>query len=325
MRRVPAAYLDTMAWRQALVAMTWLAVAGIGCDGGGPDYVLPHVADIGDIDCFSFDCPIALGADVDADAYVGTDYSEFLTIATATVEPPTLATITVADHAFTLHALAEGTGVVHVVTAHHTVIDQPIRIAARATTTVEIAGIPPAVDPLGPYDVIGTHVLFVTAVHRDASGAPLLGHGFETWTATGADLAELSSTATFDGALARNVTVTAATASVTAGGTPLALASVPPSSTASVVLGADSAMIASGVSVSVREEYGYDILAYASDGRFIVDPGQATATVADPSVATAEPNRYRPEVDVIGRAIGHTTMTIRIDGAEVQYDVDVTP
>jgi hypothetical protein len=313
-----------MAWRQALVAMTWLAVAGVGCDGGGPDYVLPHVADPNDIDCFTFDCPIALGAEVDGDAYVATDYSEFAAIASATVEPPTLATITITDHAFTLHALAEGSGVVHIATTYHTTIDQPIRIAAVATTTVELLGIPLAVDPRGPYDVIGTHVLGVAAVHRDASGGRLLGHGLETWTATGADLAEVASIDTYDGALARNLTVTAATASVTAGGTALELASVPPGSTASVVLAADRAMITSGVSVSVRQEYGYDILAYASDGRFIVDPGQASVSVADPGVATAEPNRYRPEVGVTGRAIGHTTMTIHIDGAEAQYDVDVT-
>lgn len=311
-----------MAWRQVFAAS--LVVAGIGCDGGGPDYVLPHVGDLTDLECFTFDCAIALGGDVDADAYVGTDYSEFAAIASATVDPPSLATITFADHAFTLHALAEGTGVVHIATANHTTIDQPIRIAALATTTVTIAGIPPAVDPLGPYDVIGTHALAVTAVHRDASGARLLGHGFETWTAIGAELAEIASTATFDGALARNVTLTGATATVTAGGAPLELTSVPPSSTARLVLAADQRVVPDAVSLYVGASYGFDVLAYGSDGHFIVDPGLASATVGDPGIASAEPNRYGPSVSVTGRAIGHTTMTIRIDGAEAQYDVDVT-
>lgn len=314
-----------MVWRQALLASTWLAVAGIGCDGGGPDYVLPHVGDLSDYECFTFDCAIALGGDVDGDAYVGTDYTAFLAIASATVDPPTLATITFADHAFTLHALAEGTGIVHIATAAHTAIDQPIRVAALATTTVEVLGIPPVVGPLGPYDVIGTKALAVTAVHRDASGARLLGHGLETWSATGADLAELAGIATFDPALTRNLTVTAATASVTAGGAALELASVPPSSTARLVLATDRAMIPNAFSVSVREDFGFDVLAYASDGRFIVDPGLASASVGDPGVASAEPNRYRPALSVTGRAIGHTTMTIRLDGAEAQYEVDVTP
>ena len=165
-------------WSRSVVAVGALA-AGPCCGYGGADTI---DARENGVECEALSCPIALGGDVLIDAYVGTDYTEYTPILSAALDPPELGALTIDGYTITLHASAVGAGILHVVETNDTLIDSPISVVAIASTTVKISSLPDAVDPTGPFDVIGTGALRLFAIHRDANGNRLLGHGLETWT-----------------------------------------------------------------------------------------------------------------------------------------------
>jgi hypothetical protein len=309
---------------RSLAAVSYLTCTAADCCGvGGPELVPARAA------CFSFyDCAIAVKAEVFATIAFGSSEIEAID-----VEPPELLEVTRAGTELVLRPTRIGEGVITVRLASGESTATWVAVGALATTRVTLAGAPSRSPRIALYRGGALHVV---AEHLDATGARLLGHGFEAWEITGGELREVPpAQLTLVPSLERIVVSGDAPAiSVLArpGSTPLDIDVMPPGSTARLaieVTDANGARIllppGRGIGLARDASTTATITPFTADDRAILGRPAvdrlATSSTA-PAIATAEIDPAGA-IRIVAKSAGETEISIRLDGHVVQIPVVV--
>jgi hypothetical protein len=305
----------------------WIAVVMlVGCGDA-----IPVLAPRGSLDCYDFDsCSLATGSELIADAIVDTDVDENATVDELEVSPPGLIAATIVpDHSgVDLHALAAGVGHIHAVLIfgdERLRYDRDVRVEDVATTsiapTLYPAALPASPDHLA---VFAGAAIELAVTYRDASGMPMLGHGFENWSTTGGTLVVAFGDVLYaDATLFRTLQLGDASAVVTANDAQLAIDVQPAHSTATLGLGTDQ-VIADGSAIVLTDNARFDLIAMTSDrvpvlGASPVGPPQVT--VDDPRVVTFEV--FEQRIQATTHSAGTTTLHVSFDGVVSTFQLSV--
>ena len=297
-----------------------------GCGATAPELV-PR----GNLDCSDLaSCSLAKGSELIADAFADTDVPEGATVDELDVSPAGLidATIVADRSGVDLHPLVAGMGHIHAVLIFGDArlrFDRDVRVAGIATTSIAPTVYPAAFaaspEPLAAF---AGSAIELAVTYRDASGTPMLGHGFENWATTGGTLVAAFADAPFaDVALFRTLQLGDASVVVTANDTQVAIDALPAHSTATLGLGTDQ-LIADGGTVVVHDSARFDLIAMTSDRVPIlgVSPaGPPQVTVDDPSLVTFDV--YAQEIQATVHATGTTTLHVGFDGIVSSFALTV--
>lgn len=313
------------------------------CYGGGYELEPTTVGS----ECVSLDCPIALRGELAARPIFSSCTVEREQASDARVVPPELAKVDVVDGELVFHAYTSGNGYVEVAVVGGGAFTRELSVAPLQTTRVRaladaltepsvgidsIDAVTLRIGPERPLAIFDGDRLGVIAEHRGATGERLLGHGFETWSITGAALAEpvtaeLSHFEHADLALARLIATTGVgRVVVDAGGEPLELDVVAAGSTARLAVidlryGGSLATIALRLS---SMDALLDVEAFTADGAFLSSgPRDLRVASANRSIASANLVGGRRGIRVIANARGTTTVSIEFDGARLELPVTV--
>jgi hypothetical protein len=308
--------------KQAWVAVVML----VGCGDA-----IPNLAPRGSLDCDDLGrCSLATGSEVIADAIADTDVEEGATVDELEVSPPGLIDATIApDHrSVDLHALVAGVGHVHAVLIFgdsRLRFDRDVRVADVATTSIAPTLYPAALtaspDHLAAF---AGSAIELAVTYRDATGEPMLGHGFENWATTGGTLVAAFGDDLFaDPTLFRTLQLGDEPVVVTANDVQLAIDALPAHSTATLGLGTDQ-VLADGSAIVVTNNALFDLIAMTSDhvpvlGASPVGPPQVT--VDDPRVVTFDV--YEQEIQATTHAAGTTTLHVSFDGVTSTFQLSV--
>jgi hypothetical protein len=289
------------------------------CGVGGPELVAMSA----DGTCWFGDCGLAIGTEVVAELYGDA------TLVGASLDRPELGDLQLDGDRVVLYPKATGSGILSLQLSDGTVLDSWFTAAAIASTVVvpdrSIQGLSQTYPP-GRKLMFAGSTLRLTAEHRDAAGARLLGHGREQWSVTGGTLVEPSPLYSLDTALARDVvagTGPLLSVQASATGTPYELEVVPAGSTKVLELEYKLGAKRYGeLSLGADEFVSAPLNAYAADGRFIagLPPGVVpVVTVGDTSVVHVYADGR--QLRFYGQGAGRTQLTIELDGARAQFDV----
>lgn len=302
-----------------LLAITsFVAGSGMTCCGTGLPWLYPRtVVDV----CTYEPCALALKAET---AFV----VDSGVAATAYVTPATLGSVSLTDDGGVLvRPHGHGTGQLVVTLTDGSTLDWPL-----ATADIETSILALAPHAATQFDRVyaGTR-LSATLHHLDANGAPLVGHGGETWTATGATLVSpiVAPYEPTDVALTREiVTTTAGLVRVTATPTaaPLELDIAGAGETASIRLADGDTLVGSGT-IELQTSGYASIRIHLHDGAgrslYGLPPGGISTRIADPTIATAVLHAETRTLVVTGLAAGTTTVDVTADGVTARFSVRV--
>lgn len=308
--------------RSAVLGLFVLGIAGVGCGGG-------HALEVEmpDDECYSFECPVAVGAQIGARAVLVTDYVAAAEIADARLEPPELATLTFDRERLVIapHTAGEATLVVQIKDGDE--LTTVLRFEPVASTSVAPGGLPAVVVDRSHIAMVHGARVGLLAVHRSATGERLLGQGLETWEVVGGGGAFVEPTQDA-GSLVRVITAsTTGPLTIRAGAGPaLEIEVVPTLSTRTLELVTAGRRIAPGTLLRVHRDFWADALPFTASGRYLFGDATLTATLADPSLAEVVATTARSRrVQLRAIAAGVTELAVTFDGHTVHYPVEVSP
>ena len=307
--------------------MKWVAILIlVGCGDATPE-----LAPRGNLECPDLgSCSLATGSELIADAFASTDVEESATVDELEVSPAGLIDATIVpDHSgVDLHALVRGVGHIHAVLIFgdsRLRFDRDVRVDDVATSSITPTVYPRAlVASPGHLAAFAGSAMELGVTYRDATGTPMLGHGFENWTTTGGTLVAAFGDAPFaDATLYRTLQLGDVPVVVTANDVQLAIDVRPAHSTATLGLGTDQ-VIADGSPIVVGDGARFDLIAMTSDhvpllGASPLGPPQVT--VDDPRIVTFDV--FEQQIQATTHTAGTTTVHVGVDGVVATFFVSV--